>query len=395
MVKPFKKAGKENYYFQVMIDGKRICESTGTQNHKEAVKIASARITELTGKAKYSELLKRLIDCINAEDVLNQDAVRKECIAALETGIFIKMKLSDVYTEFRKKYKKNISERAFADYSNLWGKFLLWIQQNYSNLEYMNQITVDVAESFLEFENSKGISGRTYNERIKKFRTIWSALAQEAGVENVWKLTQKKVENTISKENLTNEQLKALFLTADERLKYLFLIGIYTGLRLNDCCFLKWSEVDFRKNLIIKTPSKTKSHNKSISIPIHEILAQMLVHLQADNNNNEYVLPDIAEEYQRVRTSLTRRIQRTFEKAGITTKADRAGSDRKTAQYGFHSFRHSFISLCAEANIPMHTVMNLVGHSSEAIHRVYQHASNEQKIKAINILPDINFNEEV
>ncbi len=393
MVKLFKRKGSDSYYFQVMINGERFYESTKTDNHKEALSIASKRIEALKGKAKYKDLLKSLIDCINAEDASNQDAVRKECISALSTGIFIKMKLSDVYTEFRKKYKKNISERAFTDYEALWSKFLVWLNSKYPEIEFLHQIDIEIAEEFLEAEWSKGIAERTYNERIKKFRTIWNALSEEAGVENIWKKTQKKIENVISKENLTTDQLRALFLAADERLKYLFSIGIYTGMRLNDCCLLKWSEVDFRTNQVIKTPSKTKSHNKKVSIPINKTLNKMLLHLKT-STNSEYVLFDIAEEYQKVKTSLTKRIQRTFEKAGITTKADRAGATRKTAQYGFHSFRHSFVSLCAEANIPIHTTMSMVGHSSEAIHRIYQHASDEQKIKAINSLPDIIFNPE-
>ena len=79
-------------------------------------------------------------------------------------------------------------------------------------------------------------------------------------------------------------------------------------------------------------------------------------------------------------------VQTFFRQAGIETNIDRERCSRKTTVYGFHSFRHSFVTLCAAHGIPMNVVMELVGHRSAMVHEIYQHASAEQKIEAINVI---------
>ena len=39
----------------------------------------------------------------------------------------------------------------------------------------------------------------------------------------------------------------------------LFLIGIYTGLRLGDCCKLDWSQINIAQGVIQLMPSKVAS----------------------------------------------------------------------------------------------------------------------------------------
>ena len=70
-------------------------------------------------------------------------------------------------------------------------------------------------------------------------------------------------------------------------------------------------------------------------------------------------------------------------------KKKRENSIKKAPVYGFHSFRHSFVSICAGEGIPVHVVMELVGHNSKLVHQVYQHATIEDKRKAIDLLPEV------
>ena len=54
---------------------------------------------------------------------------------------------------------------------------------------------------------------------------------------------------------------------------------------------------------------------------------------------------------------------------------------------GFHSLRHSFVSLCAKAKTPLHIIQKIVGHSSPAMTDHYTHSDAEQKRDAITALP--------
>jgi integrase len=394
MAKPFKMKDRKNYYFQVMVDGKRIVESTGETNYNSALKKATERISELRGNANYQEALKRLIDCINTLPVDTRDSVRNDCMQMINEGTIFKLRLETVFDTYKKELsKKRLSQRTQKEYESHWLKFTAWLNENHPEINYLNEISLDVAKDYLSDEWEKGITERTYNERIKKFRAMFSALSKEAGLnKNIWNLIKKLPETTISKKNLTEDQLKKIFEVAEGEMKVLFSIGIYTGLRLGDSATLKWSDVDLEKNIISITPGKTRKHNKKIVIPLHHFLKSIFLYIKnntPEENETEYILPTVSQKYISAPDTLSKKIQKTFEEVGIKTKVEREGSARKTAVYGFHSFRHSFVSLCANGGIPEHIVMELVGHNSKAVHQVYQHAKIEDKQKAINILPEI------
>ena len=62
----------------------------------------------------------------------------------------------------------------------------------------------------------------------------------------------------------------------------LILIGIYTGLRLGDCCWLDWSQISLAQGVIQLVPRKTRRHHQRIvTIPIHQALGAALVGQQA------------------------------------------------------------------------------------------------------------------
>jgi len=394
MVKPFKMNERKNYYFQVMIDGKRIVESTGETKYPLAVKKATERVNELRGKSNYQEALKRLIDCLNCLQVEERDNARNDCMEKINEGTIFKMKLEEAFSAYKERRKTRVvSEGTYKEYERLWNNFVNWLKKEYPEIVFLNEITVDVAEKYLASEWERGIAERTFNERIKKFRAMFSALSKKAGLfHNVWKSVDKMTEFTISKKPLTPEQLTDLFKVAKGEMKTLFIIGLYTGLRRGDASTLRWSEIDFDKRLIDKIPSKTKRSGKKVIIPLHGALKAILLSIKEnldDESKSEFVLPEIAEMYNRHPTSVGRIITRTFKKAGIETAVKREGAKMKTGVYGFHSFRHSFVSLCASGGIPIHVVMELVGHNSKLVHQIYQHATIEDKRKAIDLLPEV------
>ena len=55
--------------------------------------------------------------------------------------------------------------------------------------------------------------------------------------------------------------------------------------------------------------------------------------------------------------------------------------------YSLHSFRHTFVSFCANAGVPLDVVASIVGHGSTAMTRHYAHISDAAKDRAIQALP--------
>jgi integrase len=57
--------------------------------------------------------------------------------------------------------------------------------------------------------------------------------------------------------------------------------------------------------------------------------------------------------------------------------------------FSFHSLRHSFSSLLANAGIPEELRMTLVGHRSKAIHQQYSHHELARLRDAVAVLPRV------
>ena len=389
MVKVFKKSGSKNYYFQIVVDGRRVVESTRTKVLRDAMKRAEERIMELKLKLDYSFYLKKMIKMVDVLSPNEKEEAIRWALGELNSVIVKKVKLDDAFELFKAKpRKRTISARGYEFYESSWKKFTDFIHENFPDANYLSDIDLNMAEKFLNSEWKKGIAERTYNDRITKFRTMFSALADCAGLrKNVWQVVDKMREGHISKRPFSKSQLNQIFSHAEGSLRTLCLIGLYTGLRLGDAATLKWSEIDFEKSLISRLPNKTRNLQKILEIPLLGNLKKELEVVSKRQKNKEiYVLPDMAKRYLSSPASLSLLVQSLLRQAGIKTAIERSGVIRKSPIYGFHSFRHSFVSLCAANGIPVNVVMELVGHRSLMVHEIYQHASSEQKIKAIKVI---------
>ena len=205
--------------------------------------------------------------------------------------------------------------------------------------------------------------------------------------ENVWADMPRMELQTESRRALTVEELSKVIGSATGWLKYLFVLGIYTGIRLGDACLLKWEAVDFERGLIVYMPMKTKRKQKIVSVPIHPVLREMLEGMEQGKG---YLEPELADYYLRDNSAVSKLVQKHFKANGIETSEFVEGQrrGRKVQRVGFHSLRHSFVSLCAANNTPQVILMELVGHGSPAMSRLYSHAGDGQKKGAVERLPE-------
>jgi hypothetical protein len=58
-------------------------------------------------------------------------------------------------------------------------------------------------------------------------------------------------------------------------------------------------------------------------------------------------------------------------------------------EVGFHSLRHTFVSLCRESNVPLAVVESIVGHSNPAMTRHYTHVGELAAGRAVAALPSV------
>src|SRR6267154_1030762 len=70
--------------------------------------------------------------------------------------------------------------------------------------------------------------------------------------------------------------------------------------------------------------------------------------------------------------AVTDKVQSHFKTCGIKLHKRGTGTDgrRAVVEVGFHSLRHTFVSLCRESNAPLAVVESIVGHGNPAMTRL-------------------------
>jgi integrase len=125
-------------------------------------------------------------------------------------------------------------------------------------------------------------------------------------------------------------------------------------------------------------------------------------------DRRDYVLPEFAALYLKNTSEMSKRVHKHFEACGVRTqkpgtgyivKKDTKGRERRVysgkravVEVGFHSLRHTFVSLCREANAPLAVVEAIVGHANPAMTRHYTHIGEAAATTAVAALPDITGN---
>ncbi len=209
--------------------------------------------------------------------------------------------------------------------------------------------------------------------------------------DNPWADIQRKRIVVNSRRELTIDELRKVCQAATGELQVLFALGIYSGLRLGDCATLRWAETDLARGVIRRIPNKTARRNpKPVIVPIHPVLRDILSTTPA-NQRGEYVLPETAALYMHNICAVTDRVQNHFKACGITLHKPGTGTDGKRAviEVGFHSLRHTFVSLCRENNAPLAVVESIVGHSNPAMTRHYTHIGEVAAGRAVAALPTV------
>lgn len=83
-------------------------------------------------------------------------------------------------------------------------------------------------------------------------------------------------------------------------------------------------------------------------------------------------------------------VQAHFEACGIVTTGERNGAGvRRYVAAGFHSLRHSAVSLMREAGAAQSISQAIVGHNSPEVHQLYTHADEDALRRAVSALPAV------
>ena len=333
-------------------------------------------------------------------------------------------------------YRPDSSPQTLASYKKSWDRFLKWLRKKHPEIQHAGQVREEIAVEYFDDSWHDRISAKTYNIYRQALKLIFKHILPVTGQDqNPFNSILHKPVFSESRREFTEAQVEAIFkgfstgffYTTEQEglgpgrkrirkqvtLEYIPLhkdemfvllnLCCWTGCRGQDGCLMKWENVDWRNNQITYIPQKTarKTAYRSVTLPIHPNLLSALDKAKEWRSENQpgedYILPKVAHRYMTNSTGIQKDVMKIIRCAtGLETTGKKSMWQRirKPNLYSLHSFRHTFVSFCANAGVPLDVVASIVGHGSTAMTQHYAHISDVAKSKAIDALPVIkSYNE--
>lgn len=283
-------------------------------------------------------------------------------------------------------------------YEGNWKRFQKWIGTAHPAAVYLRDVSPAIAADYANDLAAARLSPNSYNKHIGFLRMAFRILSDKARMTaNPFDKIKRKLQRPHSRRELTIAELVTL-LECEGDLGLLLLIGASTGLRLGDCCTLTWGDVDLTRGIIRRIPNKTAKNGKPVIVGIPPALHERLS-LVPRRRRTGYVLHEMAERYKRDAATITNEVKAHLWECGIDVHAPGTGSrikrDKKggpkreengkisiehtgkpaVVDVGFHSLRHTWVSMHAAAGTPGSVIQNSVGHSNPAMTAHYTHVN--------------------
>ncbi|PWU10695.1 MAG: hypothetical protein C5B50_24930 [Verrucomicrobia bacterium] len=401
----------QRYYVRIVVEGKAIQKRLSNDDGSPITTRREAEAAKEKFVAPYAVSTKA--EALQA--LVGQLADAKAEAARVEDEQNPPLTITRAWTEFLASPKRpDTGPDTLAVYEGQFGQFQKWLNEKHPTAPALRDVTEEIAEEYAGHLNHGRLNPNTFNKHVRVLELVFRVLFKKARLTvNPWEGIQRKKLITVNRRELTLEELKRVCQGAPAgEMRTLFALGVYTGLRLRDCATLKWGEVDLQRGFIRRIPNKIarKENAKPVIIPIHSALRPMLEETPADKRTG-FVLPDTAVEYTSGgagKKRMINKIQNHFKAQGVQIHKEGTGPDepekdsegekkkeetkvakRAVVEVGFHSLRHSFVSMCRASNVPLAVVEALVGHSNPAMTRHYTHTGDIAASNAVALLPGV------
>lgn len=378
-----------NFYYNY----KRFKYSTGEKIHPKFWNETAHRAKETKQFREYPEFNARLDKFENGiktafrkllnDGIQPNNTILKEALEGeLSDNIYQGKKLTllnfiENYIEESKAHKKEGTVKVYTTAYRYLKKYSSYLNKEIDfhsiDLEFYNQYI-----SFLSLEHK--LAANTVGKHIKTLKTFMNE-ATDRGYNTNLEFKKRKFK-TVREESdsiyLTLEELEKfekLDLSASPRLEKvrdLFLIGCYTGLRFSDFTQIKPENIITEKSIIQVRTQKT---GERVSIPLHKTVKKILA--KYDNMLPKAYTNQVMNRYLKDVASLAGL------KETVETTITRAGKVEKTPSKKFdlvstHTARRSFATNLYLADVPSISIMKITGHRSERSFLQYIRVTQEQ-----------------
>lgn len=277
--------------------------------------------------------------------------------------------------------------------------FVDWMTTHHPEATAVQDVGPLTAEEYLgTFVDAAGSTRRNH---LSSLRSIWASIRSQIDPSgqaiNPWNGIARGKFDTIPRMAFTIEQVRRVYKAAagaGEFWAAAVAIGYGCALRWGDICNLRWEEIDLERKRLVFSDRKTRRYGRGELSP--DLTDTAIRHLpQRPESGTGSVWPDIVKLYAQNSGGLQEELRKIFSSAGIEMwRPTRPGERRRMSRvqrYGFHSLRHTFVTLLRESGLPREDVTDLVGHGNTRMTARYDHSRRAAE-KAKGLLPLLDEN---
>lgn len=382
-------------------DGRRVSQNTGLTKKREAQKIADGFEVKAREAQQSNSALPKMFASILEQVALaaasgELSLVKAEEFVAkmhrLANPEYQEISLRDYWKKWIVEQTKHVSDSTATGYEQDLAIFESALGEKIMNAPVKNLTSeqIDAAISKAKQPTKKSETGKrpvtrtaaTVNKALAALRRVLeSAVAKKLATHNAAKQCRSlKTDDSTLRAPFTIQEIRAMLDHKDtsDEWKGVITIAAHTGLRMGDV--VKLNSDDIQDGRIVIVPQKTKrKENNLVKIPLTPACYQWIGEKKG-------------QFFPRLRTQSTplcsTQFARIMEKSGVAKEITLAGnaSGGLKAARSFHSLRHTFASLLADADVHADVRQKLTGHSSSKIHAKYTH-HDEALDRAVATLP--------
>ncbi|MFM8097971.1 site-specific integrase [Klebsiella pneumoniae] len=344
-------------YMRGYFSGKKnFIKSTGTRDIRQARLIRDAIAVEFS---RLREQLKPQPSGTKMERIINElrqiGNIAKENPIPLGESVTScpsLLKLLDLYlVQFSEKRKLTTLSKTNKAVEVL----LAHLKKKDVQLKDVNRTTVTGWLDKLKTEKAP----QTIQNYISALAQIWDLARNryhDAPQENIWRGHALEAKSSkVSYEVFAEGELAKVYSLLDDEMKAVTLIGMYSGMRLNEICSLKTGNIKTIEDVLCFEVLEGKTRSAARIIPVHSKLTTLVTTLiQRPYEGFLFYHASITDRADGKRSTWhTQRFTRAKRKA-----LGEAGTERKV----FHSLRHSYAQQLDRNKVPEDRIALLMGH---------------------------------
>jgi len=316
-----------------------------------------------------------------------------------------KTKLFEVYMkDWLESYKINLEENTYDSYFTVVTKINDYFAGKNITLDNLKPIDI---QDFYNHLYKKGLSSNTvlhYHANIRKALSI--AVKLDVIPSNPADKIERPKKAQFIGDFYTLDELHLLFeKSKNDPLELVILIASFYGLRRSEVLGLKWSSIDFEKNIItikhkvvqrnakknrtLLLKDKTKNKSSYRSLPLLPSIAEVLKDYKDKIKENKKLCGNsyITKYEDYICVDCTGKL---FRPEYITDHFRLLLKNNNLRHIRFHDLRHSCASLLLANGVPMKAIQEWLGHSTySTTANFYTHLEDNYKTESANVLLNV------